>query len=199
VRAVAAKTVVLAASIRRRCGTAARVARIMPVPYSLVMTSTPSRPIASWDRCRPPRLTRVASMAALSWALSAPGRKMASSAPAATLNTAAPSSAKIEERTERSLQNSDRTTATNSGSGRYEGWVVAAAAMAASLPARDERIPGRAVVGGVLGELHVPLLERGLVRRQFGQRDVIRPGELADRARGGAGDAERAVRLAVGH
>ena len=33
-----------------RCGTAASVARIMPVPYSELMTSTPSAPMATWAR-----------------------------------------------------------------------------------------------------------------------------------------------------
>ena len=41
-RVAAAKTRPFAASIARRCGTAARVARIMPVPYSELMVSTPS-------------------------------------------------------------------------------------------------------------------------------------------------------------
>ncbi len=39
-----------AASTARRCGTAAMVARIMPVPYSELMASTPSVPIAIWAR-----------------------------------------------------------------------------------------------------------------------------------------------------
>ena len=43
-----AKTSPLAASIARRWGTAARVARIMPVPYSPLIVRTPSAPTATW-------------------------------------------------------------------------------------------------------------------------------------------------------
>lgn len=37
-----------------RWGTAARVARIMPVPYSVVITSTPRTPIPNWAKNVPP-------------------------------------------------------------------------------------------------------------------------------------------------
>ena len=59
---------------------AASVARIMPLPYSPVMASTPSRPIAIWDRCRPPRLIRTESMVAFWCTLRWPGSRAPSSA-----------------------------------------------------------------------------------------------------------------------
>src|SRR5437016_2161865 len=52
----AVSTTALAASRVRRWGTAARLDRIEPVEYSLVMTSTPSTPTASWARKKPLRL-----------------------------------------------------------------------------------------------------------------------------------------------
>ncbi len=54
--ATAAKTAAFAASTVSRCGAAASVERIEPVAYSLVMTSTPSTPMASWARKNPLRL-----------------------------------------------------------------------------------------------------------------------------------------------
>ena len=48
--ATAAKVSPFAASATRRCGTAAIVARIIPVPYSELMTSTPRAPIATCAR-----------------------------------------------------------------------------------------------------------------------------------------------------
>ena len=49
-------TTALAASTARRWGAAAKVARIDPVAYSLVIVSTPSTPMASWARKKPLRL-----------------------------------------------------------------------------------------------------------------------------------------------
>src|SRR6185437_16887509 len=49
------KTAVLAHSTGRRFGTAAKLARIIPVEYSPVITSTPSTAIASWERFTPAR------------------------------------------------------------------------------------------------------------------------------------------------
>ena len=55
-RVTAANTVALAARTVRRWGTAANVVRIMPLPYSLVMTRTPSTAMASCARIPPVRL-----------------------------------------------------------------------------------------------------------------------------------------------
>src|SRR6266498_4402171 len=180
--AVTANTIALAASSRRRRGTALRVARIMPVPYSLVMTSTPSTPNAICDRCRPARLSRVTSTVAFSGALSAPGRKMAPSAASATLDTTATSRLQKVERTEPSLQNSDRRMSAKPDSGREEVGGVAIAAMAGLNwhGGRGGRALGRVVVAGVAGELHVSLLQRRLLRRELLQGQSVRPGELAD-------------------
>ena len=54
--AAVANTAALAARMRVRCGVAARVARMEPVWYSPVMTTTPRVPMASWARKKPLRL-----------------------------------------------------------------------------------------------------------------------------------------------
>lgn len=51
--ATVANTRTLAHRTGRRLGTAMNVERIMPVEYSPVITSTPSTPMASSDRCQP--------------------------------------------------------------------------------------------------------------------------------------------------
>ena len=54
--ATAPKTAALTARTLVRCGTAANVDQMDPVAYSLVMTTTPSTPMASWARKNPLRL-----------------------------------------------------------------------------------------------------------------------------------------------
>ena len=93
----------------------------MPLLYSLVTASTPSRPTAIWDRCRPPRLTRTESIAAFWCALRWPGSKAPSTAAVTTLNATAASSAQNVERTVPSLRASDRRTPANSGAGPVGG------------------------------------------------------------------------------
>src|SRR6266700_2739245 len=193
---VAASTSALAVSSRWRCGTAASVARIMPLPYSLVTASTPSRPTAIWDKCRPPRLTRTESMAAFWCALRWPGRKTPSSAAVTTLNITAASSAQNVERTVPSLRASDRRTPANSGTRPAGGGgAVVVAGMGGSLLPRRGRLAGCGpvvgpVVGSVPGELHVPVLEGGLLRGQPGEGEPARTGKLADRLGGGPGDGQ---------
>ena len=60
-RISAAKTTPLAISIGIRRGTASSDARITPVEYSVVMTSTPRTQIASWPRPNPPRMVLTGS------------------------------------------------------------------------------------------------------------------------------------------
>ena len=54
-------TATLASRTTGRRGTADRVARMVPVPYSALITSTPSTPKMSWPRKIPIRLRRVGS------------------------------------------------------------------------------------------------------------------------------------------
>src|SRR5690348_9268809 len=189
--AVAVRTRALAASSRRRCGTAASVARIMPLPYSLVTARTPSRPIATWDRCRPPRLTRTESMVAFWCALRWPGSSAPSSAAVITLNATTASSAQVVERTVASLRASDRRTPVNSGASPARGGAVVMAGTGVPLlPRRGGLAWCGPVVGGVPGELHVPVLQGGLAGGQPGEGEPGRAGELADLLGGSAGDGQ---------
>ena len=52
-KVVSAKTAIFAHSTGRRFGTAPSEARIIPVEYSPLITSTPRTPIASCDRLTP--------------------------------------------------------------------------------------------------------------------------------------------------
>ena len=60
-RVTTPKTVTLATSTRGRRGTAEKVARIVPVLYSALITRIPSTPMASWAKSSPDRLDRVGS------------------------------------------------------------------------------------------------------------------------------------------
>jgi hypothetical protein len=83
----------------------------MPELYSLVITSTPSTPIATWDRCRPPRLSPIGFVTSACWlADSALGKTMPRTAAVTTLNTATAASAHQVERTVRSLCHSEVST-----------------------------------------------------------------------------------------
>ena len=59
--ATAPNTRTLAVSTTGRRGTADKVARMVPVPYSALMTRTPRTPKMSWPRKMPIRLRRVGS------------------------------------------------------------------------------------------------------------------------------------------
>jgi hypothetical protein len=59
--ATAPKMATLAPSTCGRLGAAEKVARMVPVPYSALITSTPSTPIASWQNKTAVRLTLVGS------------------------------------------------------------------------------------------------------------------------------------------
>jgi len=108
-----AKTAALAHSTGSRRGTAAKVARIIPVAYSPVISSTPSTPIASWARNTPARLTPVGSNPAAS--CGSRGGQCAAMTDGTSrlkprMNTTAASSENTVERSERSLVHSDRST-----------------------------------------------------------------------------------------
>ena len=60
-KATRANTAAFAARSMRRSGTAARLARIVPVPYSALMASTPRIPMANWPKSKPVRLRFVGS------------------------------------------------------------------------------------------------------------------------------------------
>jgi hypothetical protein len=60
-RATAPKIIVLVASTSGRRGAAASVARIVPEPYSPLITSTPSTPMVSCPKNTPIRLVAVGS------------------------------------------------------------------------------------------------------------------------------------------
>src|SRR5271170_1135250 len=65
-----ASTISLAHSTGSRDGTTASVARIIPVPYSPLKASTPTRPMTSWANSRPSRLADTpvaAELAAETW------------------------------------------------------------------------------------------------------------------------------------
>ena len=65
-KVVIANTMALAHRTGNRAGTAAKVARIIPVAYSPVISRTPRTPMASWARKMPLRLRVVGSNAAAS-------------------------------------------------------------------------------------------------------------------------------------
>ena len=65
-RATPPNTAALVASTNGRLGTAASVARMVPVEYSEVMISTPRTPMAIWPRANPDRLRLVGSYPTLS-------------------------------------------------------------------------------------------------------------------------------------
>jgi hypothetical protein len=111
-----AKTTALAASIGTRRGTASRLARIMPVAYSPVITSTPRTQMVSWLSWKPePRIVLTGS--AMSWrcwlgsALSHCDTvsQMISVVKPRVSTTSSPNEAAVE-RTERSLVHSDSSS-----------------------------------------------------------------------------------------
>src|SRR5262245_8338248 len=185
-RAVAANTTVFARSTCDRRGTAARVARIIPVVYSLVMISTPKTPSATCDRWLPPRLTRTASSVALSCSLSRPGRKTASRAAKPTMKPTAAISDQYVDLTERSLQNSDRRMSANSASrGRCSARTVCTAMETSASCAGGRGLVLRGVeIRGCAGELEVDVLERALVDSELSQGQRVGSGDLADRVAG---------------
>ena len=112
-RVVVANTATFAHRTGRRAGTAAKVARIIPVAYSPVMNRTPSTPIASWARKMPARLRVVGSNLAASpgscggqCATVTEGTRTASP----RMKTTAASREKTVERSERSLVHSESRT-----------------------------------------------------------------------------------------
>src|ERR1700729_3832785 len=114
-------TITLAHSTGSRAGTAARVARIIPVPYSPLNASTPTTPTTSWANITPSRATDTplaAVLAAETW-YAVPDPAIA--VPRPTISTAAVSTHHRVERSARSLVHSARTTRT---------WVTGPAAVA---------------------------------------------------------------------
>src|SRR5262245_60629774 len=185
-RAVAANTTVFASRTYDRRGTAARVARIIPVVYSLVMISTPKTPSAICDRWLPPRLTRTASSVALSCSLSRPGRKTASSAAKPIMKPTAAISDQVVERTERSLQNSDRRMSANSASRVcWSAGTVSTAMETSGSYGRGCRLAlWRVEICRCAGELEVDVLQRAVVNSELLQGQRVGSGNLADRVAG---------------
>jgi hypothetical protein len=60
-KAAAPRTPALAMMTKCRCGAAAKVERIIPVEYSVVITRTPRTPMASWASSTPDRLVKMGS------------------------------------------------------------------------------------------------------------------------------------------
>ena len=128
---VEAKTRALAHSTGRRVGTAAKVARIIPVAYSPVMSRTPRTPIASWARKIPASARVVGSNAAASPGSARrpvrDGHRRDEDGRNPTMKTMAASSEKTVDRSDRSLVHSDRTT---------RAWVTDSDGVGAAVPAR---------------------------------------------------------------
>ena len=90
-------------------GTTASEARIIPVPYSPLNTSTPSTPITSWAIRMPNRLTDTAVTAG--WAAETRyGLPAANPAPTPTISTTVASALYQVERSPRSFAHSERIT-----------------------------------------------------------------------------------------
>ena len=110
---VSPKTTALPQSTGRRRGTAVIEARIIPVEYSAVITSTPSTPIASWAIWTPTKLTSSGWKSARSLGL-AEGQWCETTAAAIAgtpiVNRNAAASDHFVERTERSFVSSERKT-----------------------------------------------------------------------------------------
>src|SRR3984885_13306266 len=105
-----ASTISLAHSTGSRDGTTASVARIIPVPYSPLNASTPTRPTTSWANSRPSRTDDTAVVAGLpaeTW-YGVPDPAIA--APKPTISTTAARPHHRVERSARSLVHSARTT-----------------------------------------------------------------------------------------
>src|SRR5580658_177925 len=105
-----ASTISFAHSTGSRDGTTARVARIIPVPYSPLNASTPTTPTTSWANSRPSRAAEIplaAELAAETW-YGVPDPAIA--APRPTISTTAASVHHRVERSARSLVHSARTT-----------------------------------------------------------------------------------------
>src|SRR6476620_9538807 len=112
-RVTAANTTAFAHSTGSRDGTAASVARIMPVAYSPVTNRTPRTPIASCAKKIPARLREVGSKPRASWG-SRGGQcdtvTVGTRTDRPTMNTTAASRENTVERRDRSFVHSDRTT-----------------------------------------------------------------------------------------
>src|SRR4051794_37914152 len=154
-----ANTVDFANSIGNRFGTASRLARIMPVEYSLAMTMTPRTQIVSWLNWKPaPRMkltvsstTDCRSDASVSvhWAAVSPVISVVKPIVRTNSNT----NAQIVDRTERIFVHSDvmsRLNATGEGGGPAAPTRGAVAVVtttpfrAAQSPGRPRRAPDRA-------------------------------------------------------
>src|SRR5450755_1551464 len=92
-------------------GTTASEARIIPVPYSPLNTSTPSAPITSWATRMPNRLTDTAAAAGCA-AETRYGFPPANTAPTPTISRTALSMQDQVERSARSFTHSERMTRT---------------------------------------------------------------------------------------
>ena len=90
-----------------------RVDRMVPVPYSALITSTPSTPMTSWLKNSPVRLIRVGSNVNRSTSdneCQLFDRAMIAMMPIPTVMTAMAPRLHIVERTVRSLTHSERST-----------------------------------------------------------------------------------------
>src|ERR1700691_3439321 len=105
-------TITLAHSTGSRAGTTARVARIIPVPYSPLNASTPTTPITSWANTTPIRATDTPLAAVLPGEILYGVPDPAIAAPRPTISTAATSAHHRVERSACSLVHSARTTRT---------------------------------------------------------------------------------------
>src|ERR1022692_218271 len=105
----AANTASFAHSTGSLDGTTASEARIIPVPYSLLNTSTPSTPITSWAIRMPNRLTDTAVTAGCA-AETRYGFPAANPAPIPTIAKTVTSALYQVERSPRSFVHSERTT-----------------------------------------------------------------------------------------
>ena len=107
----AASTASFAHSTGSLDGTTASEARIIPVPYSLLNTSTPSTPSTSWATRTPNRPADTAVTAGCAGETRY-GFPAANPAPTPTISTTATSALYQVERSARSFVHSERTTRT---------------------------------------------------------------------------------------
>ena len=216
IRTSTAKTSALAASIGVRRGTASSDARMTPVEYSLVMTSTPRTQMVSWPNSSPDpkdrahrvghdRRTRC-GIAPSHWRMVSQVNRPVKPKVSTTSRTSV-LDGRAHRPDLRPLREHQATESCDAGHGRgagrcRAGWPAPAGWRRSPGPplscgrrsACDSRA-GRLVRGSrrlgariqaAGGQLHVRLLQRRPLRGEFVQHDATRGGQLADPGAQGA-------------
>src|ERR1019366_5349015 len=156
-----------------RVGIAAKVVRIEPEEYSLVIKRVPITPTANWAKSMPLRLADTGSKVSRrtgSIECQCARTAVVINAPRPMVRTKVMTTPMMVERTVRNLIHSDR---------------IVEPSVTSLLMAR----PIGSVLHGVGREVHVHLFERGTLRREFVERNTRVKRDLTDLLRGQIADA----------